>query len=143
MNGFRGQPRLALVFEDGTACTDAGTVQRFIGSTQACAPNFGLTNNFAQKFRDFPHQAHAQYLEGNHQQPAFDPHAVFRQFPERWHSYIDANFYSLRQIREVFPVSETTARNWRDGKGGVNGGHVAIARNQHPVVADRILFAAE
>ncbi|MEM9787724.1 MAG: hypothetical protein AAF801_14565 [Pseudomonadota bacterium] len=143
MSAFRGQPRLALVFEDGTACTDVDTVQRFIGSAEKYAPNFGSTNNFAQKFAGFPHDAHARYLAGSHHQPVFDPHTVFRQFPDRWHAYIDANFYSLRQIREVFPVSETTARNWRDGKGGVNGGHVAIARNQHPVVADRILFAAE
>lgn len=76
-------------------------------------------------------------------QATYDPQKVHREFPERWRSYIRANFRNLRQIQEVFGVSERTARKWWDGETGANGGHVAIAVIEHPVEAPLMLFAAE
>lgn len=75
--------------------------------------------------------------------PIYDPQKVHREFPVRWRAYIQANFRNLRQIQDVFGVSERTARKWWDGETGANGGHVAIAVIKHPVEAPQMLFAAE
>ena len=73
----------------------------------------------------------------------YDPHAVHRDFPDRWQTYIRANYRHLGHVQQVFGVSERTARKWWNGETGANGGHVAIAVNEHPVSAPRMLFAAE
>jgi hypothetical protein len=73
----------------------------------------------------------------------FDPYRVQREFPARWQAYIRASYRSIRQVTDVFNVSEKTARNWWTGATGANGSHVAIAVNQHPDQAATMLFAAE
>jgi len=72
-----------------------------------------------------------------------DPHRVHRDFPDRWCRYIRAHFTSLRHVCQVFDVSERTARKWWNGETGAVGGHVAVAVQEHPVEAPRMLFAAE
>ena len=76
-------------------------------------------------------------------QRGFDPHRVHREFPDRWRAYILAHYASLDQITKAFHVSEKTARNWWTGATGANGGHVAIAVQEHPEEAIQMLFAAE
>ena len=73
----------------------------------------------------------------------FDPHRIHREFPDRWRAYILAHFTTLDQITRTFDVSEKTARNWWTGATGANGGHVAIAVQEHPEEAIQMLFAAE
>ncbi len=73
----------------------------------------------------------------------FDPAKVHREFPERWRAYIHQNYRNLKVIMQTFNVSERTARKWWSGETGANGGHVAVAVNEHPVEAPRMLFAAE
>ena len=72
-----------------------------------------------------------------------DPHRIHREFPARWRAYILAHYSSLEEITKAFQVSEKTARNWWTGATGANGGHVAIAVQEHPEEAIHILFAAE
>jgi hypothetical protein len=91
----------------------------------------------------FPHAAHAAVLGRGDSIPVYDPHRVHREFPERWQAYIRANYRNLNHVQQVFGVSERTARKWWKGETGANGGHVAIAVNEHPVAAPRMLFAAE
>lgn len=74
---------------------------------------------------------------------AYDPYAVARDFPRRWQAYIRANYRSIAHVTQVFEVSERTARKWWAGENGANGGHVAIAVNEHPEEAPLMLFAAE
>ena len=73
----------------------------------------------------------------------YDPYQVHRAFPSRWQAYIRANFRNIPHVAHVFNVSERTARKWWNGETGANGGHVAIAVNEHPVEAPAMLFAAE
>ena len=72
-----------------------------------------------------------------------DPARIHREFPERWTAYIRQNFRNLKSVERTFNVSERTARKWWSGETGANGGHVAVAVNEHPVEAPRMLFAAE
>jgi len=73
----------------------------------------------------------------------FDPYKIQRNFPARWQAYIRSSFADIQQVVAVFNVSEKTARNWWTGATGANGGHVAIAVNEHPQQAHAMLFAAE
>lgn len=81
------------------------------------------------------------FLSG--QKSHFDPYEVHRNFPARWQAYIEENYTSTSEVMRVFQVSEKTVRNWLKGKTGANGGHVAIAVNEHPDTAPVMLFAAE
>jgi hypothetical protein len=89
---------------------------------------------------DFPHAAHAAALA---RAERYDPQRVHREFPERWQAYIRANYRNIGHVTQVFRVSERTARKWWAGETGAVGGHVAIAMNEHPAIATRMLFAAE
>ncbi|QFT81187.1 hypothetical protein FIU89_11255 [Roseovarius sp. THAF27] len=73
----------------------------------------------------------------------FDPHQVHREFPERWSRFIRSHYSDLRHVQDRFHVSERTARKWWKGESGAGGGYVAIAVNDHPLAAPRMLFAAE
>ncbi|MFB9149552.1 hypothetical protein [Roseovarius ramblicola] len=84
-----------------------------------------------------------QLVEATQLRRRFDPHKVHRQFPERWQRYIRSQYRSLAHVCQVFDVSEKTARNWWNGTTGAVGGHVAVAVQEHPVEAPRMLFAAE
>lgn len=73
----------------------------------------------------------------------YDPAAVHRGFPDRWRAYVRANYRGVRHICQTFDVSERTARKWLEGETGAVGGHVAVAVQEHPEAAPRMLFAAE
>lgn len=75
--------------------------------------------------------------------PANDPYEIAKAFPQRWASYIRANYRSVLHVQRVFQVSERTAYRWWKGDGGANGMHVAIAMAEHPQEAAITLFAAE
>lgn len=89
---------------------------------------------------NFPHTAHAELLSRGR---PYDPHKVHREFPERWQAYIRASYRNIGHVCQVFQVSERTARKWWAGETGAVGGHVAIAINEHPQDAPRMLFAPE
>lgn len=120
------------VIVDGVAYPKAGTFSSGLGSGQMCG------QESAQNGRSG--NVSAQMSGGA---VAYDPHQVHRDFPVRWQHYIRANFRNLRHVQQVFGVCERTARKWWKGETGANGGHVAIAVNEHPVAAPRMLFAAE
>ena len=143
--------RVIVLRADGTSCHYDLPGDALPTSQQMCAQmsaQMGAhpskpANVFAQKFPDFPHAAHAAALGSGDPVGAYDPHAVQREFPMRWQAYIRANFRNLLHVQQVFGVSETAARKWWNGKGGVNGSYTAIAMREHPVAAQRMLFAAE
>jgi hypothetical protein len=91
----------------------------------------------------FPYAAHSAILNRGDSAPVYDLHRVHREFPNRWQAYIRANYRNLNHVQQVFGVSERTARKWWKGETGANGGYVAIAVNEHPVAAPRMLFAVE
>lgn len=128
---------------DGVAYPKAGTFVTGCGTEHIPGQNFQPENVPAQKSDSFPHAAHTAILGRGDSVPAYDPHSVHREFPDRWQAYIRANFRDLNHVQQVFGVSERTARKWWKGETGANGGHVAIAVNEHPVAAPRMLFAAE
>jgi len=70
-----------------------------------------------------------------------DPHAIAKEFPERWMAYIRATNSSPLQVQMRFQVSERTAYRWWKGQGGAKGSHVAMAVRAHPVEAPAMLFA--
>lgn len=107
------------------------------------AQKFRSDNVSAQKSAGFPHGAHASILGRGDSVPVYEPRRVHEQFPDRWQTYIRSNYRDLNHVQQVFAVSERTARKWWKGETGANGGHVAIAVNEHPVAAPRMLFAAE
>ncbi|MFT5614684.1 MAG: hypothetical protein ACI8Q6_001966 [Granulosicoccus sp.] len=72
-----------------------------------------------------------------------DPEKIHREFPTRWQAYIREHYRNLREIQLTFGVCERTARKWWDGETGCVGGYVAVAVNEHPLDAPRMLFAAE
>lgn len=108
-------------------------------------PGFEETGHMSgQKFRS--EQKSAQKSENDSGQASAtgcNPHQVHREFPDRWAQYIRTNYQDLHHVMRVFWVSERTARKWWSGETGASGGYVAIAVNEHPVAAPRMLFAAE
>ncbi len=126
-------PQIVVVYGDGSSYPDADTVQAL--------SDRGFLSG--QMSGTFPHAAHAAILGRGDLPPVYDPHQVHREFPGRWQSYIRANYRNLSHVQRVFGVSERTSRKWWNGETGANGGHVAIAVNEHPVAAPRMLFAAE
>ncbi|WP_147112155.1 hypothetical protein [Tateyamaria sp. syn59] len=102
-----------------------------------------LENVSAQMSVGIPHAKQNALSGRGESAPSYDPHRVHREFPDRWQAYIRANYRDLNHVQLVFGVSERTARKWWKGETGANGGHVAIAVNEHPVAAPRMLFAAE
>lgn len=137
------QPQIVVVYSDGVSCPDADTVAR-LRETGLLSAHSGRPENVSgQKPCGFPYAAHAAILGRGDSSAAYDPHSVHRAFPDRWRAYIRANFRDLNHVQQVFAVSERTARKWWKGETGANGGHVAIAVNEHPVAAPRMLFAAE
>jgi len=87
---------------------------------------------------DFPHAAHAELIGR-----AVDPYRMACDFPERWGRYIRGHYRGLREVCQVFDVSERTARTWWDGASGARGHQVAIAWNRDPEDVTQTLFAAE
>lgn len=73
----------------------------------------------------------------------YDPHAVAKEFPERWAGYIRELYTDPIHVQHIFRVSERTAYRWWKGEGGAKGSHVAIAVREHPAEAPLMLFAAE
>jgi hypothetical protein len=155
MNERSDQPQIVVVYSDGSSYPDADTVkgladrgllrgQRFeqMGG-QDVGQECRSENVSAQMSDSFPHAAHNAILGRGDSVPVYDPHRVHREFPDRWQAYIRANYRNLNHVQQVFGVSERTARKWWKGETGANGGHVAIAVNEHPVAAPRMLFAAE
>jgi hypothetical protein len=133
------QPQVVYVIghpDDGTGPGISPTGHR-------SAPASGPVNGSAQRSAAFPHGAHAQILSHATQAPVYDPTRVQREFPDRWRAYIRSNFRNLNHVQQVFGVSERAARKWWNGESGANGGYVAIAMAEHPVAAQRMLFAAE
>ncbi len=104
---------------------------------------FRSENVSGQKSGASPAVAHADILASGGSAPVFNPRRVHEEFPDRWKAYIRVNYRNLSHVQQVFGVSERTARKWWKGETGANGGHVAIAVNEHPVAAPRMLFAAE
>lgn len=141
-------PRIVYVVTDkagmipGSAETGFKSAQKF-GSEGKSAQKVGSENVSAQKSGGFPHGAHAVILGRGDSVPVYNPRRVHEEFPDRWQRYVRSNFRDLAHIMQVFAVSERTARKWWKGETGANGGHVAIAVNEHPVAAPRMLFAAE
>lgn len=136
--------RIAFLSPDGSiSYIDAGILRRLSGSGSLSDHLVRQENASAQKSGRFPHALHADILARGNPVPPYDPHLVHREFPDRWQSYVRANFRGLNHIQQVFGVSERTARKWWNGETGANGGHVAIAMREHPVQAQRMLFAAE
>ena len=131
------------VIVDGVAYPKAGTFPAERGTGQESAQICRSDNVPAQKAGRPRGVKHAARDQRSDYAPAYDPHQVHREFPERWQHYIQSNYRSLRHVMNVFRVSERTARKWWNGDTGANGGHVAIAVNEHPVAAQRMLFAAE
>lgn len=141
------QPQVVVVYRDGVSYQDADihnglSDSGLLGGSKP-AQKGRSENVSAQKSDSFPYGAHTAILGRGHSVPAYDPHSVHRAFPDRWQAYIRANFCDLNHVQQVFAVSERTARKWWKGETGANGGHVAIAVNEHPVAAPRMLFAAE
>lgn len=136
-------PRVVFIHPDGSMSSDHDTAVPVSGRKQKSAPEYGSANVSAQKCADFPHAAHAGILGRGNAVPRFDPHQVNRDFPLLWQAYIRAHYSSLLQVQQAFSVSESCARKWWHGKGGVNGGNVAVACRRHPETAPRMLFAAE
>lgn len=145
------QPQIVVVYPDGSPCSEADTRaaladRGLLGgrmSAQKSGLNFRSENVSAQMSGGFPRGAHDAILGRGESVPRYDPHRVHREFPDRWQGYIRANYRDLRHVMHIFGVSERTARKWWRGETGANGGHVAIAVNEHPVAAPRMLFAAE
>lgn len=158
MNAGRGQPRLMVVFDDGTACDHPDTVRRVIGmgdmSGEMSGHPFGKmsgvlserpaqTGNLSgEKSGVFPHAAHAHLLGHGASAATFDPHIILREFPSRWQGWMSTYGGNRRLVQRDYPVCEKTTRNWEKGIGGVNGGHVAIACHLYPDTAPRFLFGA-
>lgn len=123
--------------------SDDGTSGVSFETGQKSGRKFDSGNKSAQKSGGFPHDTHAQMLNGGNGARRYDPHRVHQEFPDKWRAYIRANYRSLGHVQQVFGVSERAARKWWKGEGGVNAGYVAIAKAEHPVQAERMLFAAE
>lgn len=139
MSGSYGGPQVVVLVgdaHDDTAGQDCGTGQK-------SGRKFDSGNKSAQKSGDFPHDAHAQLLNRGSGAGQYNPHHVHQEFPDKWRAYIRANYRNLSHVQQVFGVSERAARKWWNGEGGVNAGYVAIAKAEHPVQAERMLFAAE
>ncbi|WP_224826266.1 hypothetical protein [Cognatishimia sp. MH4019] len=151
MSNSNDQPQIVVVYSDGSSYPTADTVKQLsdrglLGGQKvehSSAQTFRLENVSAQLSDKFPHAAHNEILGRGASMPAYDPHQVHREFPDRWQAYIRANYRNLNHVQLIFGVSERTARKWWKGETGANGGHVAIAVNEHPVAAPRMLFAAE
>jgi len=149
------QPQIVVVYSDGSSYPDAATVrgladrgllrgQRFEQKGGQSTGQMGHSENVsAQKSARASHGGHSVFAGRVDSGPAYDPHSIHREFPDRWQAYIKANYRNLNHVQQVFGVSERTARKWWKGETGANGGHVAIAVNEHPVSAPRMLFAAE
>lgn len=139
------------VIVDGVAYPKAGTFAGSPRSEDFFGENLGqrFGEKVEQKFEtgNFPEENPVRLLAADgasDDSPAvYDPHQVQREFPKRWQAYIRSNFRNIAHVQMVFPVSERTARGWWKGETGVNGSNVAIAVNEHPVAASRMLFAAE
>lgn len=135
---------IAVLTPDGSVSyVDVDMLLRLSGSGHKSDLSGRSDNVSAQKSGRFPHAAHADILARGDAVPPYDAHRVHREFPDRWQGYVRANFRGLGHIQQVFGVSERTARKWWNGETGANGGHVAIAMREHPVQAQRMLFAAE
>jgi hypothetical protein len=65
------------------------------------------------------------------------------EFPARWKAYIRANYRDLKHVQKVFGITERAAGKWWAGKTGCGGGQVAVAMNQHPDEALRMLFGPQ
>lgn len=87
---------------------------------------------------DFPHAAHGE-LVGR----TVDPYRMACDFPDRWGRYIRSHYRGLREVCQVFDVSERTARTWWEGASGARGHQVAVAWNRDPEIVMQTLFAAE
>lgn len=87
---------------------------------------------------NFPHAAHDE-LVGR----PVDPYRMACDFPDRWGRYIRSHYRGLREVCQVFDVSERTARTWWEGASGARGHQVAIAWNRDPEIVMQTLFAAE
>jgi hypothetical protein len=127
------------VIVDGVAYPKAGTFVRDEKSEHFSGDNF-RSENYPEQIPAGRQRSMRRHIDSA---AGYDPHQLHREFPERWSTYIRSNFRSLAHVTQVFPVSERTARSWWKGETGANGANVAIAVNEHPVAAPRILFAAE
>ena len=136
---MQDDPRPHVVVNDD----DAGTGRQRGARGFMSAQKFRSENVSAQRSGGFPRAAHEAILSGRESTPIFNPRRVHEEFPDRWKAYIRVNYRNLSHVQQVFGVSERTARKWWKGETGANGGHVAIAVNEHPVAAPRMLFAAE
>ena len=155
MSGSSDRPSFVVVHPDGRIEGDADSVLRLRESGHLFGQKFEHRNG--QRFgQNVSHSAISEFLpeplsardlvaksRRTDSRTDYDPHAVHRDFPDRWQTYIRANYRHLGHVQQVFGVSERTARKWWNGETGANGGHVAIAVNEHPVAAPRMLFAAE
>ncbi|MDJ0631079.1 MAG: hypothetical protein QNJ44_22670 [Rhodobacter sp.] len=136
-------PQVVLVYADGAASADAGTVRRLAERGVLSGEMSGSEFLSGEKsVLPEPENQHRVMVLGDSRRVA-DPHEIQRQFPQRWRAYIRANYRNLGHVQRVFGVSEKAARNWWNGDTGANGAQVAIAVNEHPVAAPRMLFAAE
>jgi hypothetical protein len=135
--------QVVWVYGDQHSCPDFGTDGVVSATEQKSGQKYDSGNMSAQMSGAFPHAAHAALLERGAVVPGYDPHQVQRAFPARWQGYIRANFRNLGHVQQVFGVSERAARKWWNGEGGVNGSYVAIAKKEHPIQAEQMLFAAE
>lgn len=147
MTQHSDQPKIVLVYGNGSSYPGAHTVKVLAYRGLLVEPKSGHSsgseNWSAQKSGAFRHASHADVQGRDASVPAYDPHQVHREFPDRWQAYIRANYRNLMHVQQVFGVSERTSRKWWNGETGANGGHVAMAVNEHPVAAPRMLFAAE
>lgn len=131
-------PRIVVVIGD----SDAGTAAVGRASELWSAQKSGSEFKSAQKSGLDVRAKHAEILRRIDGPPIYDPMSVHREFPDRWRAYIRSNYRDLAHVQQVFGVSERAARKWWNGETGANGAHVAIAVNEHPVAAPRMLFAA-
>lgn len=131
-------PQIFIVYGGESPCPDAGTVRSLVGTGQRSAQKSEPGSKSEAVDQGWPRLVVDNSAVGK----PYDAFAVRRDFPERWQAYIRANFRNLGHVQKVFGVCERTARKWWDGETGVNGGFIAIAVNEHPVAAPRMLFAA-
>lgn len=138
MNRGSDHPQVVVVVNDQEGGTDS--VRRATGFKSG--QKFRSEFLSAQKSGGFSGADGDDFLGRGGGMPGFEPRRVHEEFPDRWRAYVRANYRNLGHVQQVFAVSERTARKWWNGETGANGGHVAIAVNEHPVAAPRMLFAA-
>ncbi len=72
--------------------------------------------------------------------PVADPHAFAADLPELWSAFCRRNYRDARHLAQAFGVSESCARKWWDGAGGIRGHQLQIAVALHPQDAFETFF---